>query len=204
MHSGLNRAALGGRVAVVAAGILLLVSLFLTWTSLSLQQLALLAVTANGSLGRLSLSWNAWQAYAGVAAALTAVGVLLIVTGVLNRLPLIVPAGLACLAALGFVIVQLADPPSALPTHLGSALPSSGATARSTAGAGETVALIALVLAVIAMWAMLAVADSQRRRPRGGRRHPDPGRRRRQRVTGSAPRSSRPVIPADGPAEGPA
>lgn len=189
MHSGFTRAALGARTLTIAAGIALLVSLFLTWSSLSLQQLALLAVTANGSLGRLSLSQDAWQIYRGVAVALTAVAVLVIATGVLNRRQLVLPAGIACLAALGFVVGQLTDPPSALTGHR-MALPSSGTAAHSAAGAGEPVALAALVLAGIGMWAILAVAHAERRRRRG------------QRPTGAAERSARVAMPAAESADG--
>lgn len=188
------------RGLTVAAGLAVLVSLFLTWASLSMQQLALLAVTANGNLGRLSLSQNAWDAYGGGVAALTAVALLVIATGVLNWRPLVLPAGLACLAALVFVVVQLGDPPSALPALSGVALPSSGVAAHSTAGAGELVALVALVLAGIGMWAMLAVAHAARRRQRG--RRADRSRRGAQRPTASAARSSRATVPAGEPADG--
>ena len=177
------------RGLTIVAGLALLVSLFLTWTSVSLQQLALLAVTANGDLGRLSLSENAWSAYGGGAVALTAVAVLVIATGVLNWRPLVLPAGLGCLAALVFVVVQLGDPPSALPAVSGVALPSSGVRAHSMAGAGETVALIGLILAGIGMWAMLAVAHAQRRRRR---------RRRRQRRRGGGPGAGGPAGPSVG------
>jgi hypothetical protein len=175
----------------------LFASLFLGWTQMTLRQLALLAVTANGSLGRLSLAHNAWGTYAGVALALTVVSVLAIVTGVLNRLPLILPTALACLAALVFVVVQLSDPPSAFTGHAGFALNSSGGAAHSTSGAGEPVALVALVLAGTGMWAMLAAAHAERRP-----RRPGAGGRRRQRATGSAARSSRAAMPVGEPADG--
>jgi hypothetical protein len=187
---------LPARGLTVAAGLALLVSLFLTWSNMSLQQLALLAVTANGNLGRLSLTQNAWDVYPGVAAALTAVALLVIATGVLNRLPLVLPTGVVCLAALVFVVVQLGDPPSALPGFAGAAVPSSGVAAHSTTGTGEVVALVALVVAGIGLWAMLAVAQADRRRRRSGA-----GRRRRQRATVSAGRSSR-GVPAGEPADG--
>jgi hypothetical protein len=185
------------RGLTIAAGLALLVSLFLAWSSMSLQQLALLAVSANGDLGRLSLSVNAWDVYAGVAAGLTAVAALVIATGVLNRLPLILPAGLVCLAALVFVIVQLNHPPSALPDLRGMTIPSSGLATHSTTGAGEPVAFAALVLAGIGMWAMLTAAAAERRR-----RRPRSGGRRRQRATGSARRSSRAAVSAGEPADG--
>jgi hypothetical protein len=191
--------ALCARGLTIAAGLALLVSTFLTWSSLSLQQLAMLAVSANGDLGRLPLSVNAWDVYAGVAAALTAVAVLVIATGVLNRLPLILPVGLVCLAALVFVVVQLSDPPSALPRLTGTTVPSSGVVAHSTTGAGEPVALAALVLAGIGMWTMLAAAHAERRR-RG--RRPRTGGRPRQRATGSARRSSRAAVSAAESADG--
>src|ERR1700761_7818008 len=74
----MNRSALSlpARGLTGAAGLALIASLFATWSRMSLQQLALLAVSANGDLGRLSLSVNAWDVYAGVAAALTVVGLL--------------------------------------------------------------------------------------------------------------------------------
>lgn len=196
-HLGARRARLAARGLTVAAGMALFASLFLGWTQMTLRQLALLAVTANGSLGRLSLAHNAWGTYAGVALALTVVSVLAIVTGVLNRLPLILPTALACLAALVFVVVQLSDPPSALTGHAGFALNSSGGAAHSTSGAGEPVALVALVLAGTGMWAMLAAAHAERRP-----RRPGAGRRRRQRATGSADRSSRAAMPVGEPADG--
>jgi hypothetical protein len=198
---------LAARGLTVAGGVALLVSLFLTWSGMSLQQLALLAVTANGDLGHLSLTLNAWDAYAGVAAALTAVALLVIATGVLDRLALILPAGLVCLAALVFAIVELSDPPSALPPSTSVALPSSGLPAHSTAGAGEPLAIVALVLAGIGMWGMLATAHAERRRRRpraGGRPRPRSGGRRRQRATGSAARSSGAAVSAGEPADGPA
>jgi hypothetical protein len=201
-------ARLAARGVTVAAGLVLVVSLSATWTRLTLHQLALLAVTANGSLGHLSLSHSAWSADAGVAAALAAVAVLVIATGVLNRLALVLPTGLACLAALVFVIVTLGNPPSALPANVPTS--SSGVAAHSTAGAGEMLAIIALVLAGIGMWAMLAAAHAERRRRRpasGGQRRPGQrpaagGRRRRQRATGAAARSSRTGVSAGGPADG--
>jgi hypothetical protein len=196
-HLGARRARLAARGLIVAAGMALFLSLFLGWTQMTLRQLALLAVTANGSLGRLSLARDAWVAYAGAAPALTAVAVLVIVTAVLNRRPLILPAGIACLAALVFVILQLSDPPSALTGRAGVALPSSGVAAHSTSGAGEPVALVALVLACTGMWAMLAAAHAERRP-----RRPGAGRRRRQRATGSAEGPSRAAVPAAEPADG--
>ena len=197
MHSRLTRAGLGARVLTVGAGLALLASLFLTWSRMSLQQLALLAVSANGDLGRLSLSVNAWDVYAGVAAALTVVGLLLVATAVLNRLPLVLPAGVACLAALVFVVVQLGDPPSALSGFPGTAVPSTGVVAHSTTGAGEVIALVALVLAGVGMWGMLAAAHAQRRQRRSGAVR----RRRRQRATGSAERSLPVTAPAREPAD---
>ena len=97
-----------------------------------------------------------------------------------------VPA-IACLAALVFVIVELGSPPSALPSRMETTLPASGAPAHSAAGAGETLAIVGLGLAVIGMWAMLAVAQAARRRLRAG-----------QRATGSAARSPRTGMSADG------
>ena len=197
MHSGTTRAALAARALTVAAGIALFASLLLTWSSLSLQQLALMAVTANGSLGHISLSQSAWDVDPGAAAALTAVAIVVIATGVLTRLPLILPAEIVVLGALVFVIVQFADPPSALPAHLGTALPSTGTAARSAAGSGETTALVALIAAGIGMWAMLAVAHAQRRRGR-----PRGGGRTGQRAIGSAARPPRAGVSAGGPADG--
>ncbi len=192
------------RGLTVAAGIALLVALFLTWTSMSLQQLALLAVTANGNLGRVSLSQNAWALYPGVAAALTAVALAVIATGGLGRRALVLPVGLVCLAAAVFVGVQLGDPPSAQPALSRVTVPSSGVAAHSTTGAGEPVALVALGLAVVGMWAMLAAAHAQRRSRRRAHRRRAllQAGRRRQPVTGSAGRSSRSSVPAGEPADG--
>lgn len=196
MNRRVAHARLAARGLIIAGGLAVLISLFLTWTSLSLQQLALLAVTASGSLGRVSLAQSAWTAYPGVAAALSGLALLVLGAAVLDRLALILPLGIACLAALGFVIAQSVGPPSALPARPGAALPTSGMVAHSTAGAGETLAIAGLILALLGMWAMLAAADTQRRRRKrrdGGR--PD------QRATGSAARPPRAEVPAGGPAD---
>jgi hypothetical protein len=188
-------AAGAARVVTVAAGLGLLVSLFLTWSSVTLRQLALLAVAASGDLTHFAPSQNAWQASPGMAVALTVVALLVIATGVLNRRPLVLPAGVACLAALVYVIVRLGDPPSAVSGYAGATVSSSGGAAHSSAGAGQPVALVALVIAGLGMWAMLAVAQAERRRRRGARR-------RRQRPTGSAARSPDAAVALGEPADG--
>jgi hypothetical protein len=186
---------LAARAVTAAAGLALLVAPFLAWTSLSLQQLALLAVTTNGTLGRLSLSRTGWEASAGTAAALSGLALIVVATAVLDRLPLILPAGLICLAALVVVTVQAGSPPSALPGgHLGAGLPSSGVSPHSSAGAGETMAIAALVAAGLGMWGMLAAAHSERRRRRRSQGA--------QRAAGSTVRPPTAAVSAGEPADG--
>jgi type IV secretory pathway TrbL component len=98
------------------------------------------------------------------------------------------------LAGLVFAVIQLSDPPSSLPS---SGMPgvSSGAVAGSAAGTGETVAIIGIVIAEIAMQVMLAAAHADRRRR---------GQRRRQRAIGSAARASRGALPAGEAPDAPA
>jgi hypothetical protein len=198
-----NPARLAARALTVAAGLAVFVSLFLAWTRLTLRQLALLAVTANGSLGRPSLAHDAWESYAGVASALTALSALIVLAAVSNRVRLIRAAALACLAALVFVIVQVGEPPSALPSQ-GPGAASAGlpghVSAGSVAGAGETLAIIALVAGVVGMRAMIAAARAERRRARIGSARP--ARPRRQRATGSAARSWGPARSAGDPPAG--
>jgi hypothetical protein len=199
----INPARLGARALTVAAGLATFVSLFLAWSTLTLRQLALLAVTANGSLDRLSLTHNAWQSYAGAAMGLTALSALTVLAGVMNRLRLIRAAGLACVAGLVFVIVQVSNPPSGLPSPAPGAL-TAGVPANvpqgSAAGPGETLAIVALVIGLVGTRAMIAVARSERRRSGAtplGRRSIRPVRPSRQRATGSAGRPPRGARPAE-------
>jgi hypothetical protein len=202
-HLTVNHARLGARTLTVAAGLATFVSLFLAWSRLTLRQLALLAVTANGSLGGLSLTHNAWESSAVAAMALTALSALTVLAGVMNRVRLIRAAGLACVAGLVFVIIQVSNPPSGLPSPAPGALaggvPGNLATG-GAAGPGETLAIVALVVGLVGMRAMIAVARADRRRSgatRPGRPGVWPPRPRRQRVAGSAARSPRGARPPE-------
>lgn len=163
---------LAAQTLTVAAALALLVSLFLTWSRLTLHQLALVALSANGSLGGLSLHHNAWGTSAAIATALTLVALAIAAVGALNRIRLILPVAVLSLAALGLVIALLLNPPSAVPRGvttgapavLGSRAPAGG---QGAGGPGETVALIALVLGGAGMWALLHSAHADRRRRRG-------------------------------------
>lgn len=162
---------LAAQTLTVAAALALLVSLFLTWSRLTLHQLALLAVSANGSLGGLSLHHNAWGTSAAIATALTLVALAIAAVGTLNRIRLILPVAVLSLAALGLVIALLLNPPSAVPRGVSSAPAVVGSRApaggQGAGGPGETVALIALVLGGAGMWALLHSAHADRRRRRG-------------------------------------
>ncbi|HWE09388.1 MAG TPA: hypothetical protein VG325_08535 [Solirubrobacteraceae bacterium] len=215
-HLTVNRARLGARALTVAAGPAMFASLFLGWSRLTLRQLALLAVTANGSLTGLSLTHNAWESFAVAAVALTAVSALTVLAAVMNRVGLIRAAGLACVGGLVFVIIQLTSPPSTLPSSapgaLGAGVPGN-LPQGDAAGPGETVAIAALVLGLVGTRAMIAVARAERRRsgvtrprrPNATRpRRPKatrPRRRRpgvrRQRATGSAALPSRAAAPVE-------
>lgn len=143
-----------GRALAGLAGLGLFASLFVTWSRLTLNQLALLAVAAHGSLTGVAAQHDAWSTYAGVAVALALAAALIAAAAVADRPRLLAAAGAVALAALIFTAISAADPPSALPGRL--ALPTGDHLRVSTGGAGEMMAVVACAVALVGLVTVIA------------------------------------------------
>lgn len=158
----------GARLVTGLAAVALFVSLFATWSRLTVHQLAFLAVAASGSLGGLSVGGNAWTTSLAVAVALSALAGIVIAAVVLDRPRLLALAAVAALAAAVVAIGALADPPS-VTRHLAGVIPAglpSGRLLSGSGGAGETIAVVASIVSLVGLVALMAgdVGALRRRR----------------------------------------
>ena len=160
-----ERIGVGARLMAAVGGVVLVVSLFLTWGSTAGDSF----LTLSGATNRrgaffAGMSKSAWEVYsvADIALVVLAVGVIVAVR--LDRRRLLLVALLAAVAGLGFAIDQIGNPPLvASPLPVGIPLrptPANlphlfGSSAGAGAGAGETVAVIAVVAMVIGLTAAL-------------------------------------------------
>ena len=131
------------------AGPLLLGSLFLTWShQLSAPLRARYGATA--ALSGVPVDPTAWQVYSAADAFLAAVAVGLFVVALLGGRGRRVVLALGLAVALGFVVHALSVPPTNGAAVFDPSLVPPGYTANTvTSGAGEVLALVALVLGAV-------------------------------------------------------
>lgn len=139
-----------GRLLALTGAAGLLASLFLTWSH-PLGPVARAVVPAAVRAG-ISASPDAFAVYATAGVLLAVLAVVIAAAGLWGQRPLRAGLLLADLAALAFVVHAAATPPT---NGLVLATPGSGGRRYfadpATAGAGETLALVALALAAIGL-----------------------------------------------------
>lgn len=158
----------GARLVAAAASVALFASLFATWSRLTVHQLAFLAVAASGSLAGLNAGGNAWSTSLLIAVLLTVFAGVVIATVALDRPRLLAAGAVAALAATVLAIGALANPPS-VARQLAGVMPAdvpSGRLLSGTGGAGEMIAVIASVVALLGLVALMAADVVALRRPR--------------------------------------
>lgn len=158
----------GARLLAAAAGVALFVSLFATWSRLTVHQLAFLAVAASGSLGGVTAGGNAWSTSVIIAVLLTVVAGIVIAAVALDRPRLLAAGAVAALVATVLAAWALVNPPS-VARHLAGVMPANLPSERllsGTGGAGETIAAAAPVAALLGLVALIAADVVALRRPR--------------------------------------
>jgi hypothetical protein len=133
---------------IVGGAIVLFASLFLTWSH-QFSQPFLLQFGSSDLLRRVPHDPTAWQVYSAADVVLTLLVIALVAVAMLGTRPARMLATVAGAVALGFTLHALSSPPTngANIFHAAYNVPQY-ASPGATAGVGETVAILGLVLAL--------------------------------------------------------
>ncbi len=136
---------------IVASSLLLLGSLFLAWSH-QFSPAFLNKFGGSAVVAGIPRDPTAWQVYSGADVLLALVAAALLVVALLGNRRARLGVLVAVAIALGFTLHALSDPPANTATIYDSAARASGYVANSPgAGPGETVALIALGVAIVGL-----------------------------------------------------
>jgi hypothetical protein len=133
---------------IVLGAVVLFASLFLTWSH-QFSRLFLLTFGSSDLLRGVPRNPTAWQVYSAADVVLALLAIALVAVAMLGTRPIRMAATAASAVALGFAFHALSSPPTngANIFHPAFSVPHY-ASPGATAGAGETVAILGLLLAL--------------------------------------------------------
>lgn len=145
-----NREAVADWLIVVGAGVLF-ASLFLTWSH-QFSRLFLLTFGTSDLLRGVPQDPTAWQVYSAADVVLALLAIALVAVAVVGTRPVRVVATAAGAVALGFTLHALSAPPTSGANifHAAYSVPQY-ASSGASAGTGETVAILGLLLALVGL-----------------------------------------------------
>lgn len=133
---------------IVLGAVVLFASLFLTWSH-QFSRLFLLTFGSSDLLRGVPRDPSAWQVYSAADLLLALLAIALVAVAMLGTRPIRMAATAASAVALGFAFYAISSPPTngANIFHAAYSVPQY-ASPGATAGAGETVAILGLALAL--------------------------------------------------------